>query len=218
MRPCHVAITPLVPWLLLLASCSSPPGPPTVDETLRRPANAPMAVELQGCRNDLHNTRLQARESARLAASTAATLAAMSKPQREMTDGQVIGAPTFPANRLYTIRFDYGSTRISLPTEGAAVLIEAAKASSLIVLRGRTDGTRDTLVEANIARERAAQVRDFLVSAGVDPSRIRATHQPSGDHVAENTSTGGRSQNRRVEIELYRAPPVALDAPVIAQR
>ncbi len=31
---------------LTLVACSSPPKPPTVDETQKRPANAQMAVEL----------------------------------------------------------------------------------------------------------------------------------------------------------------------------
>ena len=67
--------TPLIPWLLVLASCSSPPKPPTVDESQKRPVNSQMAVELQVCRNDLQNTRLLATESGRLAETTAATLA-----------------------------------------------------------------------------------------------------------------------------------------------
>ena len=71
--------TPLIPWFLtagvLLSACSSPPKPPTVDESNRRPVNSRMAVELQTCRNDLTNTRLLTDETGRLADSTAATLA-----------------------------------------------------------------------------------------------------------------------------------------------
>ena len=59
--------TPMIPWLLVLASCSSPPKPPTVDESQKRPVNSQMAVELQVCRNDLQNTRLLATESSRIA-------------------------------------------------------------------------------------------------------------------------------------------------------
>jgi flagellar motor protein MotB len=51
----------------------------------------------------------------------------------------------------------------------------------------------------------------------VDPSRIRATYQPAGDQVADNASARGRDLNRRVEIELYRALPVALSAPTVVQ-
>lgn len=64
----------LIPCLLVLGSCGSPPKPPTVDESLRRPANTAMAVELQVCRNDLQNTRIVASESGRLAETNAATL------------------------------------------------------------------------------------------------------------------------------------------------
>ena len=61
-------------------------------------------------------------------------------------------------------------------------------------------------------------MRDYLVAAGVDPARIRATYQPVGDHVADNGSDSGRSLNRRVEIELYRALPIGMrGTPPIAQ-
>ena len=63
--------------LLALASCGSPPKPPTVDESQRRPVNSQMAVELQVCKNALQNTRLLATESSRIAETTAATLANM---------------------------------------------------------------------------------------------------------------------------------------------
>jgi outer membrane protein OmpA-like peptidoglycan-associated protein len=121
------------------------------------------------------------------------------------------------ANTVFTVRFEFGSTRVAIPSEVTSVLVEDAKASPLILLRGRTDGTSDAPAESRIARERAAAVRDYLVAAGVDPARIRATYQPAGDHVADNSGSSGRGLNRRVEIELYRTLPVALSATVIAQ-
>ena len=59
--------SPLIPLLLLLGSCGSPPKPPTVDESLKRPANSAMAVDLQVCKSELQNTRILANESSRLA-------------------------------------------------------------------------------------------------------------------------------------------------------
>ena len=201
---------PLIPWLLALASCSSPPKPPTVDETQKRPVNSQMAVELQVCKNDLQNTRLMATESGRVAETTAATLANLAARQQILAAMQGPAGEQPKANSVFTVRFDFGSTRVVIPADIAATVVEDAKASPLVMLRGRTDGTSDAPAESRIARDRAAAVRDYLLAAGVDPARIRATYQPAGDHVADNASAGGRGLNRRVEIEMYRALPVAL--------
>jgi outer membrane protein OmpA-like peptidoglycan-associated protein len=210
-------LTPFIPWLVTLASCSSPPKPPTVDESQKRPVNSQMAIELQVCRNDLQNTRLLATESGRLAETTAASLANIAARQQLLATMQASTGQPVQANSVYTVRFEFGSTAVVIPPDITAALVEDAKASPLVLLRGRTDGTRELPAEGRIARERAAAVRDHLVAAGVDPARIRATYQPVGDHVADNGSAGGRQLNRRVEIELYRALPVALSPSTGAQ-
>ena len=207
MRP----VLPLISWLLLLSSCSSPPKPPTVDESSKRPANSAMAVELQVCKSDLQNTRILATESGRLAESTAATLERLAARQQAMAAMQ---APQ--ANSVFTVRFEFGSTRVVVPADAASALIEDARSAPLVLLRGRTDGATDAPGESRIARERANAVRDYLVAAGVDPARIRATYQPAGDHAADNTSPSGKGMNRRVEIEVYRAMPVAMSSSAAA--
>ena len=204
-------VAPLIPWfLLLLASCSSPPKPSTVDESQKRPVNSQMAVELQVCRNDLQNTRILAAESGRLAESTTATLANLAARQQIIAAMQAPADKPQQANSVFSVRFDFGSTRVAIPADLAAPLVADAKAAPLVLLRGRTDGSTDAPVESRIARERATAVRDYLVAAGVDPARIRATYQPVGDHVADNGSDSGRGLNRRVEIELYRALPIGM--------
>jgi outer membrane protein OmpA-like peptidoglycan-associated protein len=216
MRP-SIALAAFVPCLALLASCSSPPKPPTVDESQKRPVNSRMAVELQVCKNDLQNTRLLATESGRLAQTTAATLANVATSQQILAAMQAPTGQQAQANSVYTVRFDFGSARVAIPAEVGAALVADAKAAPLVLLRGRTDGASDTPAESRIARDRAAAVRDYLVAAGVDPARIRATYQPAGDHVADNAGANGRGLNRRVEIELYRALPVAISATNVAQ-
>jgi outer membrane protein OmpA-like peptidoglycan-associated protein len=194
---------------LLLSACSSPPKPPTVDESLRRPANAQVAVELQVCKNDLQNTRILATESSRLADSTAAKLAQLAARQQLMASLQERAM----ANSVHTIRFAFNSAKVEISTDAASTLVEDAKTAPLVLLRGRTDGATDSPAESRMAQARASAVRDYLIASGVDASRIRTTHQPSGDHVADNRSPQGRDLNRRVEIEVYRALPVAQQAP-----
>ena len=124
-------------------------------------------------------------------------------------------APAFstpPSNNVFTVRFEFGSTRVVVPADAASALIEDARSAPLVLLRGRTDGATDAPAESRIARERANAVRDYLVGAGVDPARIRATYQPAGDHAADNSSPSGKGMNRRVEIEVYRALPVAMSS------
>jgi outer membrane protein OmpA-like peptidoglycan-associated protein len=212
MRPA----LPLIPWLLLLSSCSAPPKPPTVDESTKRPANSAIAVELQVCKNDLQNTRIVANESDRLAASTAVTLERLAARHQALAAMQAPAVSPPLSNRVFTIKFDFGSTRVVVPADTASSLIDDARSAPLVLLRGRTDGATDAPPESRIARERANAVRDYLVSAGVDPTRIRATYQPAGDHAADNSNPSGKGMNRRVEIEMYRALPVAMNSPPAA--
>lgn len=207
---------PLIPLLLALGSCGSPPKPPTVDESTKRPANSAMAVELQVCKSDLQNTRIVANESSRLAETAAASLERVSARQQAMAAMSAAVPTTVPSNSVFTIRFDFGSARLDVPADTASALIENARAAPLVLLRGRTDGAADSAAESRIARERAAAVRDYLVAAGVDATRIRATYQPAGDHAADNSSPSGRGLNRRVEIEVYRVMPVAMSSVPVA--
>lgn len=212
------ALRRLLPLALLplLGSCGSPPKPPTVDPSTRRPANTAMAIDLQVCKNELANTRIQAMESDRLAESTAATLERLLSARPFPRAGASALPPPAPspaaANTIYTVHFDFASAHAVVPPDDAAALLAQARTAPLIVLRGRTDGGTDTLAESRVARERAATVRDYLVSAGIDPARIRATYQPVGDPVADNRDPTGRALNRRVEIEVYSALPVVMTA------
>lgn len=205
----------LLPLLLMLGSCSSPPQPPTVNESQKRPANSAMTVNLQACKNDLHNLNIVANESERTVASMATSLERLAAYQQALAAVQAARATASPAssagNSVFMIRFEFGSTRVVIAGDEAQSLIESARIAPLVLLRGRTDGNTDSPAEGRIARERAGAVRDYLIAAGIDPSRIRSTYQPAGDHAAENHSSTGRGLNRRVEIELYKALPVALN-------
>lgn len=203
--------TALLAWLLL-ASCSSPPEPPTVDGAHRRPVNSQPFVELQVCKHDLHNSRLRSAEAQRSAQSAAAALARSAALHQVMVAMQPRPVQPPLANSVFTVYFDFGSTRVSIPPDLAPVLISESKRAPMVLLRGRTDGTSNARSESRLANERATAVRDYLVAAGVDPARIRTTYQPIGDHAADNDSPSGRRSNRRVEIELYRLLPVAANA------
>jgi len=208
-------LSPFMLTLTLLASCGSPPRPPTVDESKKRPVNSAIAVELQVCRNELQNTRLIAIESTRQADATSDTLASITSRQQALlklqsSERQAPQAYAASGNSIYTVHFAYGSSRVELPAGAARLLVTEARSAPLVMLRGRTDGQIDTLAESRIARDRAHAVRDFLIAAGIDATRIRATYQPVGDPVADNSNGSGQALNRRVEIEIYRVAPASI--------
>lgn len=217
----RILLTPLLPWLLLLGSCASPPKPPTVDESKKRPANSAAEIELQSCKSDLHNARITIAEQRREADALDGALDRLTRDAQELmrhakADQERPKPPDPPsANAVYTVRFAFNSARPCLMPDIGAALLDEARQAPLIVLRGRTDGVQDTLGENRIARERAAALRDYLVAAGIDPTRIRATHQPTGDAAADNSTTEGRALNRRVEVEVYRAAPIAMNPPPV---
>lgn len=192
----------------LLGACSAPPKPPTVDEARRRPINTETAVALQVCQNELQNTRIAATESDRQAHLAQASLVQLSARHQLLASWQQRSERV--ANQRHTVRFAHASTQVDIAPDVRATLLAQARQAPLVLLRGRTDGLKDSLADSTLARARAEAVRDLLVAGGVDPGRIRSTFQPVGDHVAENQTAQGRALNRRVEIELYRVLPVSL--------
>lgn len=194
--------------MLLLTACSAPPKPPSVNEAHKRAANNPMAVELQVCKNELQNTRILATEASRRADTTTATLAHLAARQQLLAAKQEQAM----ANRVHVVPFAFNSTQMSITPALASALVDDARSAPLVLLRGRTDGNSDTAAESHVAQARANAVRDYLVASGVDPARIRTTHQPSGDHLGDNRSPHGRHLNRRVEVEVYRVLPVTQQA------
>jgi outer membrane protein OmpA-like peptidoglycan-associated protein len=230
--PHRSAVAPWLLWLLALASCSTPPKPPTVDESRRRPVNTALAVELQSCRHNLDNTRIIATENQRKAEAGAVALAQM--VQQQLTQQQAVerliereqvlarsiatahDTPPASANLVMPVRFAFGSTELTIPEPDATRLIAEALSAPLVLLRGRTDGALESPAEGHVARQRAAAVEAFLVRAGVARDRIRTTWQPVGDHAADNGTSNGRALNRRVEIEIYRHMPAAWPPNAIA--
>jgi len=200
MRPALPFSMTLSVLAMLLSACGSPPPkPPEVDESTRRPANTSSAVELQVCRSNLQNTRILANEASRAADITRAQAALVAQTQQPATPAE--------GNAVHLLLFGFGSSRLEVPQAEAQRIVEAARTAPLVVLRGRTDGLRENGADSRIARERTAAVQAWLIASGVDPSRIRATWQPVGDTVADNTTEAGRTLNRRVEIEIYRTAP-----------
>lgn len=72
-----------------------------------------------------------------------------------------------------------------------------------VAIIGYTDNTGSMAVNEKLSNQRANSVRNYLINAGVNPSRLTATGVPMADYVASNDTPEGRALNRRVEITIY---------------
>jgi outer membrane protein OmpA-like peptidoglycan-associated protein len=73
-----------------------------------------------------------------------------------------------------------------------------------IVVKGHTDATGDDARNLELSKKRADAVKDYLVSRGIAPERVRAEGRGKQQPSAPNDTAEGRAQNRRVEIIVMK--------------
>jgi outer membrane protein OmpA-like peptidoglycan-associated protein len=104
------------------------------------------------------------------------------------------------------ILFESGKTTIraeSYPRLDRVVEYMAHTPSARIRVAGHTDNVGNPKKNLALSEARARSVRDYLVSHGVDGSRIEAVGYGDQSPVASNDTEEGRQQNRRIEaVEL----------------
>ena len=67
---------------------------------------------------------------------------------------------------------------------------------------GHTDNKGRSTFNDRLSQKRAAACRDYLVGKGVEKNRIYTEGKGEKKPVADNKTSAGRAQNRRVEIEV----------------
>ena len=71
-----------------------------------------------------------------------------------------------------------------------------------VIVEGYTDSKGSAAYNQGLSERRANAVKNALVRAGVDPSRIVAQGYGKEYPVASNATNSGRAQNRRVEVTI----------------
>ncbi len=69
-------------------------------------------------------------------------------------------------------------------------------------LIGHTDNTGSETKNQLLSEQRAAAVKEYLVSKGIDENRISTSGKGSSEPVAPNNTAEGKSKNRRVEMKF----------------
>jgi outer membrane protein OmpA-like peptidoglycan-associated protein len=103
------------------------------------------------------------------------------------------------------IRFD--TNKATLTTTAKANLdklvpVFQSYAETNIVIYGYTDNTGTIEYNQTLSEQRAASVKVYLASKGLNTTRFTTTGMGIADPIATNDTPEGRSQNRRVEFAI----------------
>lgn len=108
---------------------------------------------------------------------------------------------------LEGVYFDTGSAKIK--PESHAVLDANAqkllkKKNMNVTIVGYTDNKGSPAKNMKLSEERAASVKAYMVSKGVDAGRIKTKGMGPESPIADNKTADGRAKNRRIEMEINK--------------
>ena len=114
-----------------------------------------------------------------------------------------VGCWTLQATALYDSNSSYiRAEAYPLLDEVASILEKNPEME--VEVQGHTDNTGSAKYNQWLSEKRAQRVKDYLVSKGIEPSRLAAKGYGLTQPVASNATEEGRAQNRRVELKRFR--------------
>jgi outer membrane protein OmpA-like peptidoglycan-associated protein len=90
-------------------------------------------------------------------------------------------------------------------------------ANTNILIVGHTDDTGSDSHNMDLSVRRAESVKSYIVADNVSASRLTTSGKGEAEPIADNTTTAGRSQNRRVEIVIVANDQMKQQAKQAAQ-
>ncbi len=113
------------------------------------------------------------------------------------------GCWSLQATTLYDSNSSYIRTEAYPLLDEVASILEKNPEMEVEV-QGHTDNTGSATYNQWLSEKRAQKVKDYLVSKGIDSSRLEAKGYGLTQPVASNATEEGRAQNRRVELKRLR--------------
>lgn len=106
-----------------------------------------------------------------------------------------------------TILFDTGKT--SIKAESTSVMVDIIGIlneypTAKFTVEGHTDSVGSAKLNQSLSESRALSVKEFLVEKGIEEFRLSAVGYGEEKPIATNNTRAGRTQNRRVEINLVK--------------
>jgi outer membrane protein OmpA-like peptidoglycan-associated protein len=122
--------------------------------------------------------------------------------KRQVLPNAAPGAPGASRFVLEGVNFDTGKATIraeSFPRLDRIVEYMTHKKNSRIEISGHTDNVGNPKANKVLSEKRAQACRNYLISKGIDKSRIEAVGYGDQRPMASNDTDEGRQKNRRIE-------------------
>ncbi|WP_395062034.1 OmpA family protein [Flavobacterium sp.] len=104
-----------------------------------------------------------------------------------------------------SVRFDTNKSTLTSTAKAnldRLVPVFQSYADTDIVIYGYTDSSGKVEYNQTLSEQRAASVKTYLASKGLNTSRFNTTGMGIADPIATNETAQGKSQNRRVEFAI----------------
>lgn len=127
-----------------------------------------------------------------------------------INDGQAIKV-TFESGILFAT----GSSTLSSTSQSALTSFATSLKNNPdtdVQIKGHTDNTGSDAINNPLSQKRAQAVTSFLQTKGVAGSRMSSEGFGSSQPVADNATTAGKAQNRRVEVYILPNAKMIKDA------
>lgn len=128
---------------------------------------------------------------------------------REITGQNLEAAPirAGTAVTLYNVFFEFAKAtleRESFLELDRMIGLLNKNPNMAIEVQGHTDNVGSDAANMRLSQQRADAVKDYFLSKGVSPDRVKSTGFGESKPVASNETTEGQARNRRVEFVILR--------------
>jgi len=106
---------------------------------------------------------------------------------------------------LDDVHFDTGKSTLktsSYPALDDIVEVMKLKPNMKIEIGGHTDNVGEPQSNMRLSKSRANAVKNYLISKGINASRLTAVGYGETKPIADNNTNDGRQENRRTEVTI----------------
>ena len=116
--------------------------------------------------------------------------------------GEIKKTVDYAANNIYFVTGSYKLLSKSYKGLNDVITIMKNNPETKLTIDGHTDNVGNDEYNQTLSDNRAAEVKAYFVSKGIDEARLTSAGHGETSPVADNNTAAGRQKNRRVEMKL----------------